>query len=178
MAAPVQSCLHQPVSGNYKLHHSHGMDRRVQGSWRLGPVGVIRTEPQGQILLLHRKERPLYSSLLRGHLTLGIYSKAGPSDPTYFKAVKEFLGPWMGFASNSASLWIEHYQHWEVVNGRDNKSVCKPGDLGGESVPVFNVTKKQGRFNCLPQGPGGLGHFSLLLPFRPIKGSSDNGIKN
>lgn len=50
-------------------------------------------EPQGQILLLHRKERPLYSSLLRGHLTLGIYSKAGPSDTTYFKADKEFLGP-------------------------------------------------------------------------------------
>lgn len=47
-------------------------------------------EPQGHILLLHRKERPLYS-LLRGHLTLGIYSKAGPRDTTYFKVVKEFL---------------------------------------------------------------------------------------
>lgn len=50
-------------------------------------------EPRRQILLLKRKERPLYFSLVRGHLTSGIYSKAGPSDPTYFKAVKEFLGP-------------------------------------------------------------------------------------
>lgn len=57
------------------------------------PVRSNQNGASGQILLLHRKEKPLHPSLLRGHLTLGIYSKAGPSDPTYFKAVKEFLGP-------------------------------------------------------------------------------------
>lgn len=93
MAGLVQSCLHQPVSGNYKLHLSlMGWTGERWGAEGSALLGVIRMEPQGQILLLHRKERPLNSSLLRGHLTLAIYSKAGPSNPTYFKAVKEFLG--------------------------------------------------------------------------------------